>query len=428
MNFGILLNFITSLALGALIGIERQRGSKSGGFAGIRTFILISLLGSLSSFLYQELAYEILLPTFFITLAVLIIATYVISALKGYIGITEEISAYIVFLLGFMIMFDDYRNYALIFGVIVVVLLSFKDVLHKFAEETKDVEWNDTLKFALIAFVILPLLPEEINLKLFNEGQFYNLNLIYPREIWLLVVFVCAISFIGYILVKIVGEKKGVNLIGAMGGLVSSTAVTQSMSSYSKSKVKNKFVNHKPLVTATLIATIVQSIRVFVISVSINKELSSIIIPILVVIILGVLLFLFLSKFDDRLQTKLKLNSPFKLKPALILGSLYALLTFLSKLSFAMNWGKSGILIASAVTGFFDIDPVILTVSSLSANGDVLIQDAICAILLSFISNQITKSIIALTSGSKKYGLLTSKILLSFVIIILIYIFYIKLI
>lgn len=426
MDFHILFNFLIALALGALIGIERQRVQKTGGFAGIRTFILISFLGALSAFIYKEFNFHLMFPIVFISVVLLIVSTYIISAIKGYLGITAEISAYIIFFLGFIVMFEEYRNYALIFGVVITIILSFKDVLHKFAEETKEVEWNDTLKFALITFVVLPLLPKEINLGIFKGEQYYDLNFLYPREIWLLVIFVCGISFVGYFLVKILGGKKGVNIIGATGGLVSSTAVTHSMASYSKSKVNGKFVNHKPLVTATLIATLVQFIRVGIISTTINKELLHIIIPAGIMIIFGTIIFFILCRSKEKIQTKLILESPFKLKPALILGSLYALLTFLSKLSFAARLGKSGILIASIVTGFFDIDPVILTVSSLSVSGAIVTQDAICAILLALASNQMTKAFIALTTGSKKFGNNLAKILLSFVVIIFLWIFSLK--
>ncbi|MBN2015603.1 MgtC/SapB family protein [Candidatus Dojkabacteria bacterium] len=424
MDLKIVLNFLIAIALGALVGIERQRGQKKGGFAGIRTFILIAFLGALSGFLLLEFNYPFMMPVIFSSVVSLIVVSYVISAKKGYLGITAEISAFITFFLGFIIMFDQYRNYALVFGVLITILLAFKDVLHRFAEGAKDVEWNDTLKFALVTLVIFPLLPKEINLGIFKEGPYYELNFLYPQEIWMLVIFVCAISFVGYFLVKIIGEKRGTNLIGAMGGLVSSTAVTQSMASHSNCKMRGEAVNYQPFVNAVLLATLVSFGRVGIISVGISNDLYPILVPVLILMVVGIFIFLAYSRKSQDVKTKINLKSPFKLKPALLLGFLYAILTFVSKLSFALKLGKSGVIIAAIVTGFFDIDPVILSVSSLAAGGNIAIKEAICAILLAVISNQMTKSAVALSTGSRKFGQTVAKILLFFVLIMLGWLFY----
>ena len=115
-----------------------------------------------------------------------------------------------------------------------------------------------------------------------------------------------------------------------------------------------------------------------------------------------------------------------KLKPALILGFMYLLVTFISKLSIALNLGKSAIIVTSLVTGLFDIDPVILSVSTLSASGALPIGEAIVAILLAVAASQITKSFIAISTGSKKFGKVTATMLLTFIVIILLIIGYMK--
>lgn len=428
MEFNVFLDFLVAIALGALIGVERQRGQKTGGFAGIRTFIMISFLGALTAFLYQELENpQVLLLTFF-SIVALITASYIISAIKGYEGITAEVSAYICFFLGFFVMFEKYKNYGLVFGVIITIVLSFKRVLHRFVEGAKTVEWNDTLKFALIAFVILPLLPSQVTIPIFDQGPYYDLNIFYPKEIWLLVVFVSAVSFVGYFILKIIGPQKGANLIGALGGLVSSTAVTQSMATHSKAKVGKSLVNYKPLAIAVLLATIVSFTRAGIICISVNNSLMPILMPIGTIIIVGAIWFLISSRSKGEIKAKLKLESPFKLKPALTLGILYTIITFISKLSFATNIGKSGIVLASIITGLFDMDPIILAVSKLSSAGTITVNDAIGTILLGIASNQLTKSFVSISSGSKKFGQCVSRILLTFVVIIIIWVFYFKLV
>jgi len=426
MNFNTLTNFIISISLGALIGIERQRGKKDNSFAGIRTFILISFFGSLTSFLYKELNNIYIFPIIYFSIVSLIVSSYIISALKGYVGITSEISALIIYFLGFLVMFDEYRKYAVIFTVLITILLSFKNIIHEFAESAKENEWNYTLKFALIAFVILPLLPQEINFHIFPEGKFYNLNIINPKEIWLLVVFVCAIGFLGYFLIKIFGKHKGPNIIGALGGLVSSTAVTQSMANFSKTIKNDKYNTHKPLVSSVIIATVVSFIRFAIIILTINKDFLLILIPLFILIFFGIIIFFYLTRNKSNMIPNIKLKSPFKLGPALFLGFIFLLLTFISKLFYIFKIGKSGILLTSIVTGFFEVDPVILTIISLYSMSFININDSICAILLGIASNQITKSIISLSTGSKSFGVLTSKILMLFVTIIILIVISIK--
>jgi hypothetical protein len=75
------------------------------------------------------------------------------------------------------------------------------------------------LKFAIITAIILPVLPNQS----FWEAPFDVLN---PYKIWLMVVLISGIGFLGYILVKLVGSRHGIGLTGFLGGLVSSTAVT----------------------------------------------------------------------------------------------------------------------------------------------------------------------------------------------------------
>lgn len=429
MDFGTLLNFFIALALGGLIGVERQRKLQEGDFAGIRSFMLIAFIGALSGFLYKGLNDQIIIfIILFTAITILISSSYIISSLKGYFGITTEVTALVTFVFGFMVMFDEYKSYALVFTVLITILLTFKDTLHHFIQNTKRVEWTDTIKFSLITLVILPLIPEKIHIPLFSQPELLHLNEFYPREIWLLVVFVSGISFIGYFLVKLLGQTKGANLMGAIGGLVSSTAVTQSLSTHSNVKKDGKEIPHQPFVSAVLLATLVSFVRAIIICLSISRELTPIIVPFSILIIFGVFILVFYIYHKDKnIKTEIHLKSPLKLKPALILGIMYALLTFLSKASYTTDFGRAGIVFASIVTGFFDMDPVILTVSSLSATGTIAINDAICSILLAVASNQITKAAIAFSSGSKKFGRSIATILLLFVFIILVWVTYFKL-
>ena len=405
MTIEIFINFAIAIALGGLIGIDRERDKTKKKFspAGIRTFSFITFLGALSAFLYQEFHSIVISSIILISLSVIIAISYFYTAKKGFLGITTEITALIAFFVGFLCMFSEYRIYAIVFGVLVTVILSMRKSLHDFAKKTKEIEWRDSLRFAFIAFVVLPILPKEVHLSFIPDGRFDSLNTVFLRELWLLVVFVSGISFLGYFLVKFIGQKRGVILTGAFGGIVSSTAVTSSMASYSK-EIKNKNINVSPFVLASIIATCISFIRTVVITVSINQDLKKIVIPIFFMIITGILLAINLWSKSGTYKTKVKLDTPFAIKPALTLAFFYFIVTTLNKLAIIFNIPKIGVLLTALLGGFADVDPILLSVSTLSSEGKIDASLAIVAILISVIANLMGKSFISFMSGSRSFS------------------------
>ncbi len=127
--------FGLALVIGALIGLERefyQQKEDAPDFAGIRTFSLIALLGSVSSFLVSDVG--IILAA--LALAGLILMTTVsyfktLVRRKTETGITTEIAAILTFLFGVLVM-GDHAVVAVALAVITSLLLTFKGKLHGF--------------------------------------------------------------------------------------------------------------------------------------------------------------------------------------------------------------------------------------------------------------------------------------------------------
>ncbi|MBU0957846.1 MAG: MgtC/SapB family protein [Nanoarchaeota archaeon] len=421
MEVNILFDFLLALGIGAIIGLEReiqQQHEKEKDFAGIRTFILISILGFLSAFISIRLFDSII--TFIIAFAVfaLFISTaYVILALKkGKFGTTTEIAAFIAFLLSAAVAFDITNNMKLVavgVAVIVASLLVLKRKLHKFAGGIKIVEVYAAIKMAVISIIILPLLPNynytllEIPIVDKIVGLFpkiipivEQLDVFNPFKIWLMVVFITGLSFIGYILIKSIGMNKGIKLTSILGALVSSTAVTVSLSDKSKGKKV-----YTPFVIGIVLASSIMFVRVLIEIIVVNPSLFHLaLIPIGGMAITGLLVSFLFSKFmKQEKDERIDLKSPFAIGPGIKFGLFFAFILVISKLLFIL-FGNSGIFIAALVSGLADVDAITLTLASLAAGGTVSAVVAVLGITIAVASNTVVKAGIAMVMADKRVG------------------------
>lgn len=391
MDVLLILKFLIALALGALIGIERERKKEGAEFAGVRTFILIAILGTISAYLSQDFPYFWIVS--FAGLVVLVGLSYLVTTRKNDdVGITTEIAAYLTFVLGMLCFADEGMLLAPILAIIITTLLAIKPHLHQFAHRVSEKELINTLKFLIIAFVILPILPDEVMgpLAVFN-----------PFQIWLMVVFISAISFTGYILMKIIGPEKSLGVTGIVGGLVSSTAVATSMAA----RVKESGLLMKAAVFATVVASSMMFLRmlfeVSVINPTLLPKLSA---PMMVMGVLGIILGIFVWRRTEvrQMDADLKLDNPFSLKPALIFGALFLAILFLSKIA-NIYLGSSGVYLASIISGVADVDAITISMALLAPD-TISNNTAVTAITLAAISNTVFKFLITLFLGTRKFA------------------------
>lgn len=391
MDTLLILKFIISLALGALIGIERERKREGAEFAGVRTFILIALLGTISAYLSQF--FYCFWIVAFAGLVVLVGLSYLVTTRNnGDVGITTEIASFLTFGLGVLCFTDEGLQIAPIFAIIITTLLAIKPQIHKFAHRISEKELLNTLKFLIVAFVILPLLPDEF------IGPMAVFN---PYQIWLMVVFISAISFTGYILMKFIGPERGLGVTGIIGGLVSSTAVATSMAA----RVKESKYLMKAAIFATVVASSMMFLRIlFEVSVINPALLPQLSLPMLLMGILGIILGVIIWRRAEvkQMDAKIKLENPFSLKPALIFGGLFLAILFLSKIA-NTYMGSSGVYIASIISGVADVDAITISMALLAPK-TLSTNTAVTAITLAAISNTVFKFLIALLLGTRKFG------------------------
>lgn len=414
-----ILNFFVAILLGALIGLQReytQQRSHVKKFAGIRTFILISLLGALLGYLSINVlqSYAIVVAGF-VAITLIAIASYLVTYFRYKdTTATTELASILTFVIGLMCTVG-FMKQAVVIGILIAVFLTFKQGLHSIASKIKNKELLAIVEFALILLVILPLLPrkefspldvpilKDLLLALnIPESILLQLNVFNPYNIWLMVILVAGISFLGYMLTKFLGSRRGYGLIGLVGGIASSTAVTISMAEESRKNKKgiNLFV------VAAVIASATAFIRILIEVIIVNNSLVKlVIIPLGVMSIAGyaIALVLYLKENKTKKAKELELKQPFNIRRALKFGIFFAFILFIAKLA-QVTLGPVGVYLASIFSGLADVDAITLTMSSLSKIGEIAPEVAVTAIILAASSNTLAKAGMAWFFGEKRFA------------------------
>ena len=215
-TLSLVLTFAVSAGVGLLVGLERER--KPSAMAGVRTFTLMALLGSLAGLLTEATGSAWALGAGALAVTGTLVAAYLHDreSVGDDSGTTTVVAALAVFFLG-AINYYGYRTPAVALGVGITVLLYFKAEIEGFSHKLTGQDVRSMLQFAVLTAVILPLLPDR------PFGPYGVLN---PFQIWLMVVLVAAVSLSGYVAWRLTLGRHGLVLTGVLGGLVSSTATT----------------------------------------------------------------------------------------------------------------------------------------------------------------------------------------------------------
>jgi uncharacterized membrane protein (DUF4010 family) len=373
------LRFVVAIALGFLVGLEREsRGNELASklTAGVRTYTLISLFGFGCAWLYR-LNVEFIIPIGILVIGAMTLAGYLAKQKSGAIGWTSEIAALLTFFVGVLSLVADIWI-PMAIGVFTTLLLSEKAQLEQYIDKLDKSEFLAVVKFLLVTLIILPALPDK------NFTQF-DLN---PYRIWQIVILVSSIGFVGYFLMKKLGDKVGLWLSGLMGGIVTSTAVSIAMGNIAKNNTQLA----KRAFQATILASSMMYLRILVIIYFLNSSIAYYIWWKLIVLFLFGLLAAIITHDKSESVTGSPISSiqnPFEIKPAVMFAFLFILLSIVT-ISVKQFFGEGGILGLSAIVGVTDIDPFILSI----INKQSLVENVvISAILISMMSNTIVKGI-----------------------------------
>lgn len=206
--------FVTSAAIGLLMGVERER--RPSARAGVRTFALIGLFGTATALIGERTGLPWMNAVGLLVVGAMMIAAYAGDAPEDDPGTTTIIAAVLCYALGVLVWLG-FAQLALMTAIGATALLYFKAELRGLTLRLERSELVSILQFAALSFVVLPLLPDQ------GYGPYEALN---PRQIWLMVVLISGVSLAGYVALRFVGARHGALLLGLFGGLVSSTATT----------------------------------------------------------------------------------------------------------------------------------------------------------------------------------------------------------
>jgi uncharacterized membrane protein (DUF4010 family) len=385
-----LIGFAVALAIGALIGIERERNKGQGPereVAGLRTFTLVSLLGAMSLFLGSLFLFAV----FGAVIGIFTAIGYLRSREQDP-GLTTEIALIATFLLGGLAMQE--RRLAAALAVVITILLAARTRLHDWVKNVlTPQEAHDGLMLAAAALVILPLIPSEP----IDPWGIFSL-----RQLWLLVVLIMAINAVGYLALRILGPKIGLSLAGLFSGFVSSTATIAAMGTRTR-KHPELHAGAVAGAAASSVATIIQLVVLIgLVSFSVLREL------ILALAAAGVAALAYAAVFTLRSARQAPdgeppAGRPFDPKTALVFVAIIGVtLGVTAALTYWL--GERGLLLASAVSGFSDAHATAISAATLAHSERVSTGYAGLAVLIALTTNTLSKAIVAFSLGTRQFA------------------------
>ncbi len=384
-----LIRLLVATGIGILLGLEREHSAmikSEQKFAGIRTFVFLTLLGFVGTALHYLISPWILAGVFF-AVVTLTSVSYWFTAKQGDIGGTSELTGIMAVLLGCLV-FMGYFEISLVITVIALVFLSSKVQLQLVIGQITQEEMYAFVRFVVIALLIFPFLPDQ------NFGPYNAIN---PREVGLVILLTSGLGFMGYVLMRVLGTGKGILLTGIVGGLVSSTLVTWIFAKKSK--------EHPTLATVyasgILAASTIMVLRVFLWVFLFNKFLIpglSLSLGLMLLTAAGITVYFFLKgRKDENKEASIPLGKPLDLGSAILFGGLYVLI--LIGIHFANDWiGPEGTLITSGLAGLSDVDAISISIAKLSTTS-LPLNTAHQAILIATLANTLMKFGIAVWAG-----------------------------
>ncbi|MFN0216942.1 MAG: MgtC/SapB family protein [Saprospiraceae bacterium] len=382
------VSLIVSAGIGLIIGLEREFNTQSdpAHLGGIRTFVLVAVLGNASAWLSTHTSSFVLIAAlsgFFLLVAV----AYYVQTQKGKLGLTTEIALLLTFLLG-IATFKGLIQESLAVVVLMTTVLSLKSQLHGFIQKITEEELFAFIKFIVLALLVMPMLPTE---------PFGPENILTARDLGYIVVMVLSISFTGYLLLKFGSPHKGILLTAIIGGLFSSTLIAWVFSSKSLERKDLSPAYGAGIVLASSIMFVRVFIWVSIFALTVAKELF---LPLLMMFLVSLAptwrVFRHPKESGD--APTLSPGNPLDIKNAIFFVFLYIGISFFMAasrywLSPAMTY------LSGAVAGIADIDAITISTAKWAASPIGQSREAAIIILLAVMSNSLFKWIVSIFRG-----------------------------
>ncbi|MFA6063786.1 MAG: MgtC/SapB family protein [Gallionella sp.] len=392
--------FLTSLSIGLLIGLERERNPSAR--AGLRTFALVAVFGTLMALLSNKIGSPWLLIIGMLSVAVMITTSYVnnhhikdrrvatpspssppIAGEGDRVshmydndpGTTTVIALLLCYGLGAMVWYGM-AKLAVMLAIGVTALLYFKPELRGFSQKLARRDLVAVLQFSVLTFIVLPILPDQ------SFGPYLAFN---PYHAWLMVVLISGISLAGYAALHVSGTRFGALFLGVFGGMASSTATTLIYSKHSKDNPTVSYLAASVIVIASMVVLV----RLMMVSSVIAFGSLPRLFPVLASgLIFGLMVALYnwrkINK-DSQLYIP-ETTNPAEIHTALGFGLLYVVV-LLGSAWMKDVAGSQGLYIVALISGLTDVDAITLSSLRLFNLGQLSEQQTVTAIAIAYLSN-----------------------------------------
>jgi uncharacterized membrane protein (DUF4010 family) len=388
--------FLLAVAIGLLIGIERERAHADRQVHdpfGSRTFTLLALLGAVAAYV-ESSAVAVALAAF---AGAIILAGYLRAPLGPQgsgVGATTEVAAMVTFTLGYLA--RVHPGLTVMLAVITLVVLALKPRIHHFAQAgLSSKEVSAALTFLVIAFVVLPLLPN----RAVDPWGLFN-----PFRLWLLFALIAGIGFAGYFAVRALGAERGLAMAGLFGGFVSSTATTLALAQKSR---EAPFLAG-PLATGIVLANAASAAAQIVVVAVVYPDMVPAVLPVVAwpvaVGAIGTgLAMWYLERSERRGEgvSPLAVGNPLALRSSAGFAAVIGVVLVATSAA-TRYYGAAGALSTAAIGGAVDVHAVTVAVSTLAAGGTLTERGAVLAILVGFLANMVVKISLAGWVGGRR--------------------------
>lgn len=379
--------YVVALAIGLLMGLERERNPAAK--AGLRTFALTALFGVLATHLATELDALWLVAVGLLLVGAMMIAAYLRAPQQpdGDPGTTTVAALMLCYGLGVLVWHDEIQL-AVMLGIAATMLLYFKPELRGWSQRMSRHDLLSVLQFAVLALIILPLLPNR------DYGPYGALN---PHQIWWMVVLIAGVGLAGYAALRLVGQQRGAVVLGLLGGLVSSTATTLSFSRHARASSAMIPVAVIVIVLANLVVLVRLGVLAAVLAPGVLTQLLPVLAGGLVVGGLGAAYGVRRLHPQGELPA-LAMGNPTELRTALGFGLMYGVVLLAA--AWLSDWlGTRGLYAVALVSGLTDVDAITLSSLRLYNLDTLSVAGVVNVITLATLANLAFKSVLALSIG-----------------------------
>jgi len=397
-----IVRLAVAIALGLFLGLEREWSQKA---AGIRTFALISVLGTIFT-LYDGATCQAAPEGAAVCVPILTaVGTLFVIALSGMLmwsgfadedeglHLTTAVSMLVAYGVGVL------AGVGLLLPATVVavassLLLVFKRELHDLAWGLSREELRSATEFAILAFVVYPLLPAEA----VQVGPAGTAVTVEPRVIWLMVVFVSGIGIVNYAVVRMYGGR-GIAITGFFGGLASSTAVVGTMLDHVRQRPEARRFG----VAAILLADAAMALRNMLIAVVFTfpgEILFGTVAPLGAIIVGSVVIAALTANWSE--SVAMDLETPFSLRNALAFGALFLLVVLAGGIA-EVALGRVGFYATAVVTGLVSSAGATTSAVVLFRAGSLSAEAAVIAIMLATGASILVKAALVVSSDDRRF-------------------------